>query len=300
MPYSTIAQLPDAVRGRYSERCQAVFLKAFNNADKNGSDEAGAFKVAHTAAGMCKDAGKASTPLKATVIDDDAFRLLAIPFGGPLPSPYWPKGVDLDRETFTERTDIKPAWFKERVVDWDHGNDPTLQRTVLGKAIDLGGVDGASRDPDEDGWWVTVWLDHGQKRLNLIKRLAEQGAHIYGSSEPMPQMVRKAAHGEITVWPYLRQTLSTSPQNTYSVLRPLKALLDGSVPTVAFWSEIATAITDLGADLRLTSLEGDDVAKAGRVLSSVNVSDLEAAIEAADKVLAVLRSVRSRQPEGGT
>ena len=49
-------------------------------------------------------------PIKATVLDDDKFRLLAIPFGGPIPHPAFPRGVDLDGETFTERTDIKAAW----------------------------------------------------------------------------------------------------------------------------------------------------------------------------------------------
>src|SRR5512143_1223700 len=55
-------------------------------------------------------AGKSLVAMKATPLDDDAFRLLAFPFGGPLPSDVFPRGVDLDRETFTERTDIKRDW----------------------------------------------------------------------------------------------------------------------------------------------------------------------------------------------
>src|SRR6478735_8974554 len=105
-------------------------------------------------------------PVKATVLDDDRFRLLAIPFGGPIPHPAFPRGVDLDGETFTERTDIKAAWFPTRPVDWHHGGDVTLGRTVIGKAANL--------TMDEDGWWVDVWLNHGERRLDLIKRLAEQ------------------------------------------------------------------------------------------------------------------------------
>lgn len=235
-------------------------------------------------------------PVKATILDDDAFRLLAIPYGGPIPSPHTPLGVDLDGEWFSPNTDIKAHWFDVRVVDWHHGGDKLMRRQVIGKAEKL--------TEEEDGWWVDVWLQHGERRLDLIKRLAERGAQIFGSSESMPNMVKKAETGEILVWPYVRQTLSTSPQNTHSVLRPLKAVLAGTVPSAAFWSDIETALRDLGSDLRLTSTEGDGAAKSGRVLSAVNVQDLEEALakvpelhKAIEQVEAVLRQVRGRQAD---
>lgn len=187
--------------------------------------------------------------VKATLLDDDAFRLLAFPFGGPIPSPRSPRGVDLDGEWFSERTDIKPAWLKARPVDWHHGADATLGREVIGKAV----------DPvmDEDGVWVTVWLDHGARRLNLIKQLAEQGAKLFGSSESVAGLVKKdKATGEILEWPYWRQTLSTSPQNTLSVMRPLKASvahIDPDYITPAFWADLGPRLADLASDLRLTS-----------------------------------------------
>ena len=176
--------------------------------------------------------------LKATLLDDDAFRLLAIPFGGPIPSPHSPRGVDLDGEWFSERTDIKAAEFPIRDVDWHHGKDQTFRREVIGKAVDP--------EMDEDGWWVKVWLDHGARRLGLIKRLADAGAQLFGSSESIPgRTVIDKATGHIDVWPYFRQTLSTSPQNTLSVIRPMKAALGDSLPI--------EAIRDLASDLRLTS-----------------------------------------------
>ena len=50
---------------------------------------------------------------------------------------------------------------------------------------------------------------------------------LFGSSEPVQRLVKvNKATGHIDVWPYLRQTLSTSPQNTHSIIRPLKASLD--------------------------------------------------------------------------
>jgi len=196
-------------------------------------------------------------PLKATVLDDDKVRLLAFPFSGPIPSPRWPGGVDLDGETFTPRTDIKAAWLKWRPVDWHHGGDGLLGRTVIGKADNL--------RMEEEGWWVDVWLKHGERRLSLVKELAERGGRLFGSSETDPNMARvNKATGEIEVWPYLRQTLSTSPQNTHSVLLA-KALLDegatlGYPLTDAFWGDFLDALHDLDADL----LNG---AKAGRVES---------------------------------
>ena len=199
-------------------------------------------------------------PVKATLLDDDAFRLLAIPFTGPIPSPTAPRGADLDGEWFSPRTDIRPGWLKARDVDWHHGEDGTMRREVIAKAV----------DPvmEDDGWWVTVWLEHGARRLGLIKRLAERGAQLYGSSESVAGLVQKAATGEILRWPYWRQTLSTSPQNTHSVLRPLKAVLDDATGdmypavTPAFWRDVTDELGVLASDLRRTSLGGDGAAKA--------------------------------------
>jgi hypothetical protein len=185
--------------------------------------------------------------LKATLLDDDAFSVRAFPYTGPIPSPKWPGGIDLDGETFTHRTDIKPHWFKARPVDWMHGHDHTgvMGRTIIGKAINL-------REED-DGWWVDIWLDAGEERVSLIKKLAQRAA-IYGSSEPIQDMVKvNKATGHIDVWPYLRQTLSTVVQNTHSVTAPLrKAVLDMHgvySPTEAFWAEVLETLRDLGPDL---------------------------------------------------
>ena len=259
--------------------------------------------------------GKAIAPMKASLLDDDAFRLLAFPFGGPIPHPAYAKGVDVDYQTFTPATDIRRDWFDARLVDWFHGQDPRMGRAVLGKAIDLGGYDGASAEPDEDGWWVTVWLKRGEERVALVKRLAER-ATIYGSSETGPGLAAiksadgtigpwsRSIAGEITKWPYLRQTLCASPQNTYSVIRPLKATLDdyasaGEVPSGAFWADVEGAMRDLGTDLRSTwgVLPGKDAAKSGRVLSRANEDDLRAALESARAALDRLDAVVKRQPD---
>lgn len=237
-------------------------------------------------------------PLKASLLDDDAFALLAIPFSGPLPHPRWPGGVDLDGQTFTARTDIKPDWFKARPVDWHHDLDPTGivgahpaqrragQRTHLGDAVDL--------RLEDEGWWVTVWLKAGDARVRLIDKLQKLGGRIFGSSEPAHDMVRiNKASGHIDVWPYIRQTLSTSPQNTHSVIRALKASLDdmaglGYYPTTAFWQELLDSLQDLAPDLVRAKAGRPD----GRALGEL-LDDADAQVSR----LAALLSVRAeREP----
>ena len=189
-------------------------------------------------------------PLKATLLDDDAFRLLAIPYGGPIPSQHSPRGVDLDGEWFDEDTDLQLARMKARPVDWHHGFDTTFKSTVIGKAVDPA--------LEEDGVWVTVWFDHNVRRLQLIKELAERGAQLFGSSQALGPEVVKARTGHIDVWPYVAQALTTAPQNTLSVLEPLKAKGLDMRPMKAL--SFDSRLRDLAADLQATSEMGDPAA----------------------------------------
>ena len=233
--------------------------------------------MAHAkAAGMGQ---KSLVEVKATMLDDDAIRILAIPFGGPLTSPHNAKGVDMDHEFFSERTDLKLDWFDVRLVDWHHRGDAKLGDAVIGKAIDP--------EEDEDGWWVTAWLKKSSRYLAQIRRLMESGVPIFGSSEAVPGMVKKATNGEILVWPYVRQTLSPLPRNTFSVIRPLKATIDDLAsedagPTEAFFDDLARLVDNLGSDPAPT-LSGDGGAKAGRVLAGRNEARLREALADIDE-----------------
>lgn len=225
-------------------------------------------------------------PIKATVLDDDHFRLLAIPFGGPI------GGRDLDGQFFSERTNIHPTLVPARVVDWHHGKDPLMGRSVLGKAV-------LDAEPEDDGWWVDVWLSHGEKRVALIKRLAEK-APIFGSSEAL--WVKASSDGEILDWPYWRQTLSTSPQNTQSIVRPaMKAALDdfdtAGIPVDDRLRAFIGDLDALGVDLRSTSLVGENAAKAGRVLAGRNEARLREAMKLFAEVLSELD--KYNQPDAG-
>lgn len=73
----------------------------------------------------------------------------------------------------------------------------------MGKAVDL--------ERRRDGWWVTVRLNPSDQRVQLVRRIVEK-ATIYGSSESLPGHMQKDRRtGHIDVWPYWRQTLSTTP-----------------------------------------------------------------------------------------
>lgn len=184
------------------------------------------------------------------LLDDDAFQILAIPWGGPIEKADAPYGADLQGEWFSPNTDIKPDWFTERPTLWHHGKDPTgkMQSTLVGKATNL--------HEEEDGWWVDFWWKQGEKRVDLVRQLGKKGAAIYGSSSTIPSLKAAKATGEITVWPYVEQTLSTAPVNTYSYLRSMKAVLDDfyglDIPVSSALKALLPAIEELASDLGAT------------------------------------------------
>jgi hypothetical protein len=219
-------------------------------------------------------------------------RLLAIPFGGPFSAKTFGyaedgKGRDLDGELFDAGTDIKPAWFAERPIDWHHSKDPTgiMNGVLLGKATDLA--------MESDGWWVNTWMQAGERRLKLVEELIERGAPLRGSSWAYPNLIKRGKAGHIDVWPYFVQTFSTSPQNDRSTFASGKAALD-------LFDLSGITLDDRIRDL-LSSLDnlqsgpasdptGDDAAKAGRVLSSKNEKRWEEAMAAFQALLDDMRA----------
>jgi len=242
-------------------------------------------------------------------------RLLAIPFGGPIPSPKSKRGVDLDDEWFDETTDIYGPYLglrksRERLVDFMHSYQPgsaeygdRMVNPATGESgLMLGHLLGKSildPDPEEDGWWVDLWFEAGNRRVAMVDALAKRGARLYGSS----QAIGKAKYdpsGHIAVWPYWLQTITTTPQNTYSVIRP-KAILD-KVGTLletdgSHWSDIEAALRSLAPSLRVPPEGAELEAKAGRVLSARNESDLRAALDVLQSALDRLETVVGRQPD---
>lgn len=241
--------------------------------------------------------GKAFLPMKAEPLRDtelaDWFsgkrprRLLAIPFGGPIPSTDG-RGRDLDGEFFDADTDIKPEWFRERPIDWHHSKDPTgvMNGVLLGKATDL--------SMESDGWWVNTWMQAGEKRLRLVEELVSRGAPLRGSSWAYPQLIKRGKAGHIDVWPFMVETLSTSPQNDRSTFSSAKAALDlftlSEIPLDERFRALLADLGNPGTDPDLTPFTGDGWAKAGRVISTKNEQQLQGAIDAIQACLDDMRS----------
>lgn len=147
--------------------------------------------------------------LKALPVGEAHYRVLAIPFGGPM------KGnSDLQGERFTRRTDVKADWFDRRPVLFQHGMDKTIGDTVVGSQGPL--------DLADDGWWAEVWLDQSNRYWALVNSLIAAGK-MYGSSGALSHLVKVAPDGEILVWPHIEQTLTPIPANPYARVTTAKA-----------------------------------------------------------------------------
>ncbi len=253
-------------------------------------------------------------------------RIMVVPFGGPLPGGK--AGLDLDGEYFDEETDIYGPYpalrrTRDRLVDWHHDNDkgvpasvPSMKGAILGRiTLDEGPSTLKADDGDYDGIAADFWANAGERRLALVRALQMRGAHIFGSTQAVVAGVRKADDGHIEQWPVYRHTLSTSPQNTFAVVPPLKALLAADLPDDVGIAALKAALvgldnivpslrsrfTDAGPGLRQG---GNGAGKAGRVLSRKNEALVAAIAEQAERLLAQLRkavpapdSTDEREPE---
>lgn len=241
-------------------------------------------------------------------------RHLAIPFGGDIPSKATPLGVDKEGEWFDEDTDLYGPFptlrqSRDRLVDWHHVT------TVKGYRDPGGVMQGAflakmtlDEEPSTEevegekyyGVWANLWANLAEHRRYAIGALERRNIPLYGSSVPVAKAVQiDERTGHIEVWPVRFHTITTSPINTRAVLPPLaKAdLLDD--PSLADLPVGALRAFLTGEDdlthLRSTSAQGENGAKAGRVLSGINESDIDEAVQALLGAADRLRSVLGRQ-----
>jgi hypothetical protein len=187
--------------------------------------------------------------LKAEQVGARKWRVNAIPFGGEFKG-----GKDLDGEWFSRNTDIKPDWFDRRPVIWHHGGDPEMKDATVGTEDDL--------ELASDGWWATIWLDRAAKYAAQIDALLRSGK-AYGSSGAIGHLVRKAASGEILVWPHAEQTLTTMPINRLSRVVPAKAVDLFDEAGITLSPAVRGLLTDLPDDLQpdLPDEGGEDAAR---------------------------------------
>lgn len=251
-------------------------------------------------------------------------RILVVPFGGPIPSEKSSLGVDIDDEWFDSDTDIYGPYAglrttRRRMVDWHHddfGVPAKGKPTEYGAAPDSmkGAIIGEielDEEPEEDGYWADWWARAGDARKRRIALLEKRGVPLYGSSQAIFPVRTK---GHIDIWPLVRHTITTSPNNPYAVVPPLKGLLDDLTPadlTGDAWKALLVGLSELVPDLRSLQASDDRIAdpivadtadalKAGRVLSAANEKLLNAAIDSLAVVLSKLQKDQAASAAEGT
>lgn len=238
-------------------------------------------------AGEVKAEGLTEKELDAWLAGERSRRILVIPFGGPLPGGK--AGLDLDGEYFDADTDLYGPFAglrasRERLVDWHHDDDGVpegmsrMKGAILGKIVlDEDPSTLTTDDGDFDGVLADFWANAGERRVQLIRDLQRRKVPLYGSSQAVAKAVRKDPDGHIALWPLYRHTITTSPQNTYAVVPPLKAVLEAASTNddvgLAALKAALVGIEDLGSDLLATSLGGEQAATDRRLSEAIREAE---------------------------
>ena len=300
MPYNANAELPAAVRDRYSDRCQTVWRTVFNETLTRHNDEGRAFATAETAGQRCKESTKMTYAVKFADGSDNIIEGLAIPFGGPL------AGKDRHGEDFGPDTDLALDWFPEegRPVLYQHGVDASLKTTLVGRQLE--------REAMDIGQWAKVQLDKRNRHYEAIRGLVEDGALSFSSGAP-PHLVQTRKDGHITRWPWVELSLTPTPANDWAgvygvktaeaiehiaaarvtIPAALKDALDevpGTEPDLDRLIEAATAEMDtlIEQARRNAANRGKD----GRALSAANRGRLTDLLEQIDEMNAKAEAIR--------
>jgi hypothetical protein len=198
--------------------------------------------------------------LKAEQLGTAKWRVLAIPFGGPLKG-----GKDADFEFFSPRTDPKPGWFKEHPVLFHHGQDDTLGDD------DVGIEDEIVKEPD--GWWANLWLDRQSRYFAQLNAMIAAGK-MFGSSGSMAHLVKKDHKtGEILVWPHVEQTLTLTPANPFARVSASKAVDHFSSAGIALDPLTRDVLTEVPSDLGSDLPQGGDDPAMARLASTLSQLD---------------------------
>ena len=171
---------------------------------------------------------------------EDRIEGLAIPFGGPA------DGKDLDGETFTKDTDLALDWFPEgRPVLYNHGFDDSIGVQVIGRQT-------AAKTTDE-GVWVEAQLNRAHRYWDKVKELVSDGK-LYFSSGSVPHLVKTTGDGVIKRWPWIENSLTTTPANPYATVSVKRATaatkaLGLAVPEGLIEPDTAKKLSDAIAEL---------------------------------------------------
>jgi len=143
-----------------------------------------------------KDEGK-SYPVKALREEDGG-----VVVGGYLLLWGDPKRKDLGDEYFTPKTELWLDVYKSVPALFHHGLDDMIGLSAIGRRL--------KAEVDDVGVWVEDWLNKSSRFWHLVKPLLE-AERLYYSPGSAPHLVKKAADGELLVWPVVEDTLTPMP-----------------------------------------------------------------------------------------
>lgn len=163
--------------------------------------------------------------------EDNIIHGWAAPFGGPQ------AGNDLHGQRFTAKTDFAENWYTERPLLYEHGLDPTVGDTLIGRVI--------QHRVDDRGLWVKAQLDIRSVYYEWIRELIDRGALSF-SSGALARLIQ-VENGQILKWPWLETSLTTTPANPAALVwRPTssaRAAEVGELATIKRALEIAEVET---------------------------------------------------------
>jgi len=120
---------------------------------------------------------------------------------------------DLDKEWFTEKTQLESAYTKTGFfhVDWEHGHGKALDGKDSPSEDDvLGSVDWSTLKVDDVGAWVERVLQRRNQYMTLLEPLIDEKM-LGTSSLAVGAGVKVNKSGEIEKWPLKRDTLTVIP-----------------------------------------------------------------------------------------
>ncbi len=234
-----------------------------------------------------------TTAIKFAEGSDTIIEGLAIPFGGPI------GGKDLHGEDFGPDTDIVADLYPGgRPLIYNHGTHKDLELTVQGRQFE--------HEATPEGIFARAELDKNAKYHAVVSDLIRRSKLSF-SSGAIPHLVKTAADGHITRWPWQELSLTPTPANpdafvSFAVksadhidhlaaagIEPsaalLKTIIGEDVPGNGSFADHAERVTaSLDAFVERVASRSSARAKAGRALSAANRAEITEVLAAIDSV----------------
>lgn len=299
MPYARNSELPPEVRGRYSEGCQTVFRRTWNEAYADSGSEEQAFRIAHTAARNCEESKMTETRgLKvARAVDlnlsEDGSVVVAFAVLG---DPKDQKAEDIDKDGDVSLVGSIPGGKEVPISSYAHGSWPEnggrlpVGRGTLSESESKGRKVGVL-----SGSFLTE-TTHGRDTYLTVKALGDLQEWSFGylaDGGPGEWAGQKARLNKRYDIFEVSPVLVGAGNGTHTMA--VKAAGDGGEQaSLPMEDHFRRVLSEIGSFTERTSDLAELRQKEGRVLSSTNrqrITTLLAALREVDSFRAELESL---------